>query len=312
MWECFPERLTVGIVDNDDTSVSRGLVRTINSMSAVEVSNMEESYVSAKNAMLRNEIYAFIVIPEGFAADANSGKQPEIALFSNDAYYVAGLFTYKALKTAAALANGAVIKKQLIARGMPESLIDARLQPVVLNSNPIGNPWLNYSIYLNNVLLPCMLQLLVLLMTVFAVGIEMKEGTSRRLLVMSNGSVTKLLFAKLLPQTILFTLMGWGLQIYLYAFLRFPLHCNLIIMFTAMFLMIVAAQALGIFLISILPVLRLGLSSAALFGVLGFSIVGFSLPVFSMYKPFQWIAELYPIRHYFMIYANSADRKSVV
>lgn len=306
MWNGVPERLPVAVVDHDQSSVSRSLIRTLNSMSAVDVTQKLESFTAAREAMQRSEIYAFIVIPEGFSDKALSGKQPELAFFSNDAYFVAGLFTYKALKMSAALANGAVVKATMLAKGMSEQEINAQLQPVVLNTNPLGNPWISYSIFLNNVILPCMLELMIMIMTVYAIGIEIKERNSRRLLVMSNGSILRLLLGKLLPQTILFMMLGLLLQIYLYGYLHFP-HLNGIWpMLAAMFLMVIACQAVGVFMIGCLPSLRLALSAACLTGVVAFSIVGFSLPVQAMYKPFHYISPLFPIRQYFTIYGDQA------
>ncbi|MEG0994100.1 MAG: ABC transporter permease [Bacteroidales bacterium] len=306
MWNGVPERLPVAVVDHDQTNVSRNLIRTLNSMSSVEVTQKLESYTAARQAMQRNEVYAFMVIPEGFEAKASSGKQPELAFFSNDAYFVAGLFTYKALKLSAALANGSVARSVMLAKGMSAEEIAPQLQPVVLNTNALGNPWISYSIFLNNVILPCMLELMIFIMTVFVIGIEIKEGNSRRLLVNSNRSILRLLIGKLLPQTILFTILGVLLQIYLYGYLHFPLQNGILPMIAGMMLMVIASQAVGVFMIGCLPSLRLGLSFACLTGVVAFSIVGFSLPVIAMYKPFHYLAPLFPIRHYFLIYGDQA------
>lgn len=235
-----------------------------------------------------------------------SGKQPEIAVFTNDAYYVAGGFSYKALKMTAALANGAILKGVMQGKGAYEYQMAAKLQPLVLETNPLGNPWISYSIFLNNIILPCILQLMIMLMTAYAIGTEIKEGHSRRLLVLSNRSVFRLLLGKLLPQTILFSLMGFVLQVYLYGYLQFPLEHGILPMMAAMFLMVISCQSIGVLMIGIFPILRLGMSSAALFGVIGFSLAGFSFPIEIMYEPFQWLSNLYPARHYFMIYKEQA------
>lgn len=306
MWSGVPEQLPVAVVDLDQSKVSRNLIRTLESMNAVKIEHKLNSYTEAREAMQRNEIYAFMTIPEGFEAKASSGKQPELSFVSNDAYFVAGMFSYKALKMSGALANGAVVRSMLVAKGTSPEEIGARLQPVILDTHPLGNPWVNYSIFINNVLLPAMIELMVLLMTVFSIGVEIKAGTSRRLLVTGNRSLLRVLLGKLLPQTALFTLMGWGINIYLFGYLHFPDANGILPILAATFLMVVASQALGVFLAGCFPTLRLGLSSASLFGIVAFSIVGFSMPVMAMYEPFQWLSYLYPVRHYFMIYTHQA------
>ena len=275
-------------------------------MNAVDVKEVFESYSDARESMQRNNIYAFMIIPEGFENKSMSGKQPELAIFTNDSYFVAGMFSYKALKMTAALANGAILKGVMQGKGAYEYQMAAKLQPVILNANPLGNPWVSYSVFLNNIILPCLLQLMIMLMTVFAIGSEIKEGNSRRLLVLSNKSVFRLILGKLLPQTILFVMMGLLIQVYLYGYLQFPLANGIWPMIGAMILMVVSSQAIGVFMIGLLPILRLGLSAAALMGVIGFSLVGFSFPVQTMYAPFQILANLFPARHYFMIYREQA------
>ena len=306
MWQGVPNDLPVAVVDLDKSKSSRNLIRTLESMSFVDVDYKLNSYHEAREAMQRNEIYAFLMIPEGFQEKASSGKQPELSYFTNDAYFVAGGFTYKALKMTAALANGSVIRQTMIAKGVPQREMDAKLQPVILDTNPIGNPWVNYSVFLNNIMLPVMIELMILLMTVFTIGVEIKAGTSRRLLIEGNRSLLRVLLGKLLPQTILFTLVGWGINIYLFGFLHFPHANGALPVMLAMFMMVVSTQALGVFFIGCFPVLRLGLSSASLFGIVGFSLTGFSFPVMAMYKPFQVLANFYPVRHYFSIYTQQA------
>ena len=48
------------------------------------------------------------------------------------------------------------------------------------------------------------------------------------------------------------------------------------------------------------------LSFASLFGMISFSIVGFSFPVQGMDPTLQALARLFPLRHYFLIYVDQA------
>ena len=77
-------------------------------------------------------------------------------------------------------------------------------------------------------------------------------------------------------------------------------------MLSALFLLVIASQAVGIFMIGVLPTFRLGLSSACLFGMIAFSIVGFSFPVLRMDPTLQALSNLFPLRHYFLIYVDQA------
>ena len=52
--------------------------------------------------------------------------------------------------------------------------------------------------------------------------------------------------------------------------------------------------------------LRLGLSFASLWGVLSFSMCGLSFPAMAMHPVLQGLANLFPLRHYFLIYVDQA------
>ena len=61
-----------------------------------------------------------------------------------------------------------------------------------------------------------------------------------------------------------------------------------------------------VLMIGTLPTLRLGLSFASLWGVLSFSMCGLSFPAMAMHPVLQGLANLFPLRHYFLIYVDQA------
>lgn len=109
----------------------------------------------------------------------------------------------------------------------------------------------------------------------------------------------------MLPQTIVFFLTGLIIYAGLYVFMEFPVN-HLFSMLLALLCLILASQALGIFMIGCFPVLRLGLSFSCIWGMIAFSISGFSFPVNAMYPYMQSLSYLFPLRHYFLIYVDQA------
>jgi ABC-2 type transport system permease protein len=210
------------------------------------------------------------------------------------------------MKTVSTLASAAIGREQGRAHGYTDRQIMAQLQPIVIDTHALGNPLLNYSVYLNNSILPGLLQLMIMLITVFSIGIEIKEKTAREWLGMGNNSLSFCLLGKLLPHTLVFFTVGLGMLSLLYAFMQFPVQSGLFPMMMALFLFILSAQGLGILMTGVLPTLRLGLSFAGLFGMLSFSIAGFSFPVSAMYPPVQALSNIFPLRHYYLIYVDQA------
>lgn len=234
------------------------------------------------------------------------GRQPKLSFYTNGTYLIAASLLFRDMKTMSVLAGASVGLQTGLAHGYTEDQIMAQLQPIVIDTHAIGNPWLNYSVYLNNTLLPGVLQLMIFLVTVLSIGSEIKYSTAREWLSMGGNSLTVSLIGKILPHTVIFTIVAFLYAAALYGFNSFPLNSGWLPMLSALFLLVIASQAVGIFMIGVLPTFRLGLSFACLFGMIAFSIVGFSFPVFGMDPTLQALSDLFPLRHYFLIYVDQA------
>jgi ABC-2 type transport system permease protein len=123
---------------------------------------------------------------------------------------------------------------------------------------------------------------------------------------LGNDSIFISIYAKLLPQTIIFTLMGVLYNVYLYGYLHYPCNSGILPMLVATLCLVLASQSLGVVFISISSTLRFGLSLATLWGVVSFSISGFSFPEIAMNPMLQALANLFPLRHYYLIYVDQA------
>jgi ABC-2 type transport system permease protein len=304
--EGTPKDLPVAVVDMDDTPASRHLVKQLDAFEKTHVVMRTHSFAEARLEMQKRTVYGIYLIPERFSADAVTGKQPVLSFYVNAAYQVPYAFLFQDMKTASVLANASVGLQQGLAMGQTEEQMMAQLQPIVVDAHPLGNPWFNYSVYLCNTLLPGILQLMIFLVTVYSIAMEIKDDTARRWLQMGGYSLTRCLLGKLLPQTFIFTVVGFACCALMFGFNHFPLHSGWTPVLTAMFLLIVASQAVGVFMMGILPVPRLGLSIASLFGMLSFSFAGLSFPVLSMHPALQACANLFPLRHYFLICVDQA------
>ncbi|MDH6533618.1 ABC transporter permease [Parabacteroides sp. 52] len=306
MQEGLPTNMPVAVVDLDNTATSRNLIRQLDAFEQTAVAFQTTSFTEARQEVQKGNVYGIFYIPSGFSVEASTGKQPQLSFYTNASYLIAASLLFRDMKTMSVLAGAAVGLQTGTAKGYTKEQIMGQLQPIVVDTHAIGNPWLNYSIYLNNIMPLGVLQLLIFLITVFSIGTEIKYATSRKWLQSGEHSLLVALIGKLLPHTIIFTMVGFLIAAILYGFNSFPLHNGWLPMLVALFLLVIASQAMGVFMIGVLPTLRLGLSFASLFGMLAFSFVGLSYPVLDMYPPIQALATLFPLRHYFLIYVDQA------
>lgn len=306
MKDGLPTDMPIAVVDMDGSSNSRNLSRQLDAFEQTEVVLTTVSFEEARQAMQEGKVYGIFYIPKDFGVDAVAGRQPKLSFYTNGTYLIGASLLFRDMKTMSVLAGASVGLQTGLAHGYTEDQIMAQLQPIVIDTHALGNPWLNYSVYLNNTLLPGVLQLMIFLVTVLSIGSEIKYSTARRWLQMGNNSLTVSLIGKVLPYTVVFTVVAFLYGAALYGFNSFPLSSGWLPMLSALFLLVIASQAVGIFMIGVLPTFRMGLSFASLFGMLAFSIVGFSFPVLGMDPTLQALSNMFPLRHYFLIYVDQA------
>ncbi len=307
MSEGLPLRAPVAVVDLDDSSLSRRVVRNLGSSELVDVAFRASSYAEALELVKSGKAYGFFIIPHDFMADAVGGRAAELSFYSDLTFFIPGTLTYKGFMATAVTASGGLVKTTLTASGLlDDRAAGVMLQPMVVQTHLLHNPWANYSYYLSNSFIPGMFALVIFLVTAFSVTTDIKQGTSPRWLAASGGNIYIATFGTLAPQTLVFTLLGFAVQALFYRFCGFPLHCPPLHMLSAWFLMVVASQAFALFVSGILVNMRLSLSVLSLLGILAFSVTGFSYPVEQMYPYIGVFSYLYPVRWYFLIYIDQA------
>lgn len=299
----LPHDLPIGIVDLDNSSLSRNFARQLDATQLGKVLKYD-SFAEAREDMQSGKITAVCVIPAGMYADVQASRRPIFTYYLNGLYFVGGALSYKNILTMINLADGAVQREVLRAKGVNEDAIMGRIQPVNVDVHQIGNQHTNYGYYLTNIFLPGVLALTVVIILIYSLGAELKYGTSRHLLSTAGGSMYNALFGKLAVYTTLFSVIGLILILLMYDWMHFPIKGSIWNMFLAIVLLVLASESVAIFIIGLLPIPRLALSIGALYSVLAFSMSGFTLPVETMPPYIQGLAEAFPLRHYFLFYSR--------
>lgn len=302
----LPTKIPVAVVDLDNSSTSRALVRQLDAFAKTDIKFKSLSFKEARIAMERAEVYGIFTIPEDFAKDAVSANRPKIVFYTNNAFLISGSLLFQDMKMISVLASASVGLKMGEAKGYTQGELMPVLQPISIEAHVIGNPMLNYSVYLNNVLTPGILFLILAMFTISALGSEVKSGTGRQLLDLSGGSIVKAVFGKLLPYTALFLILSLFFMSVLYGYNHFPLHSGFWPMCAAYLCLILSAQGFGLILLAVFPNYRLALSSASLLGMISFSITGFSFASMAMSPILYGLSFLFPLRHFFLIYVDQA------
>jgi ABC-2 type transport system permease protein len=298
----LPTEMPIGIVDADNTTTTRALIRRLD---AFQMSSIEHSYATvaeARKAIQNNEIYGFLYFPKGTTEKLLASRQPKISYYYSYTTLAAGALLMKDLKTISTLGSAAVGQATMRAKGFTPEQIQTFLQPIKIDLHQIANPWTSYNSYLSTMIVPGMMMLFIFLITAYSLGTELKFNVSKKWMEMADNNMTVALLGKFLPQTLVWLAVIYSYQYYVFFHLGFP-HLGSPWMLVLLGLMqVLASQGFGIFAFGLTPSLRMSMSICSLWAVLSISMAGSAFPVMGMDRPLQSLSWLFPLRHYYMIY----------
>ena len=302
MDEGLPEDMPVGVVDLDNTSTSRSIIRRLDGFQSSQVVARYASVAEARHAIQENEIYAFLYIPKGTTEQLLSARRPKISYYYNLASIMSGALLMKDLKTISTLGSAAVGQSTMRAKGYTPEQIQAFLQPIRIDLHQIGNPWTNYNAYLTTVFVPGVMMLFMFLISAYSLGMELKFDRGKELLAKADNNIVVAILGKYLPQIMVFLVLIFFYEFYIYYVLHFPHVGGWPMILLLALLQVFGSIGFGIFAFGLMPSLRMSMSVCSLWAVLSFSLAGSAFPVMGMDTPIQALTWLFPLRHYYMLY----------
>ena len=300
--EGIPQDLPIGVVDQDNSSTSRGLIRNLDAMQNSRVIYRFANITEARNAMQEGKVYAYIYIPDGTASKLLAGRQPKISYYYTMTCLTAGSMASKDMKTIGMLGSAAVGQATLSAKGASPTQIKAALQPITIDAHMIANPEGSYNYSLTTVFVPGILMLFMALLSAYALGMEMKFDTGKEWLARADGNIVVAIIGKYIIHALIFLLVIFLYQYYIFNVLHFPHLGGTWSILRLTVLQVVSSLGFGIFSFGLMPSLRMSMSVCSLWYVLSLSMCGSAFPIAGMDPPLQAISWLFPLRHYWMLY----------
>ena len=307
-WKGVPIDLPVAVNDGDHSALSRQVIRMIDASSTIEVSHRVTDPESGHRLIREGKAYALIVLQSDFEQDVLSGKAPAIIHYYNNGFLLPGSLIARDVRKAVGTLSAIVDQRLRQRRNHTTHVVAGAVEPIRVENHELFNPYLNYTYFLVSTLLPNMLQIFVLVMTVYALGVELKDGTAREWLACSGAQAWKAVLGKLAPYTVLFAIVGLFMNTFLFRYLGVPLRGSAGIIIVATFLMILAYQAVGLFLVSVTANLRLALSFSAFYASTAFAFVGVTFPTIGMPLAARIWAGILPLYYFIRIFVDQAIR----
>jgi len=298
------ENLPVGVVDGDNTATSREIIRMTEAVPTFRITRHYADEAEARADVQRKSIYGYLSIPSGFEAKVMDGKETALTYYYHYALMSVGSEIHGAFQSLLKSISVVPIVTHAVALGINQEEIESFLLPVTTQNHPLFNPDMDYSVYLTQPFFFVFLQVILLLVTTYSIGSEGKFHTSANWLAVADGNIWVAVTAKLLPYSFIFIVMSILANYVFFGAMHIPMDCGFWALNLTSALLVIATQALAVFLFSLFPALSIIISIVSMVGSLGATLGGVTFPVLHMFAPVYYASYLFPVRHFVEIGQN--------
>ena len=302
--------LPVAVVDEDNSSLSRKLVtmiRATHQTSLVEeVADME----SARQMVLQGRVVGVVEIPDSFARDILSERGAEVIFYDSGVNVSTNSLSAKGVHTAITSFGAGVALQRAEMTGMVTDAAMAQVMPIAFSTYGLFNPWLNYAYYVAPCFLVMILIIAAMLSTIYAVGTELRYGTSVEWLRSANGSLVGAIFGKLIPTTLATSLLVLIAAVVIFGLYGAPMRGSWVVLVAGIAALVVAYQSVALSIVALTASFRLSLSLGGGYSVLAFTFSGVTFPTMAMLSAVQPFTMLFPYTYFMQLYIDQAVRGS--
>ncbi|MEG1885743.1 MAG: ABC transporter permease [Alistipes sp.] len=304
--------IPIAIFDEDHTTLSRKATQMIDDTPTALVSYDVGSMEEGERLMREGRVMAIVQIPPFFEKNILSNSQTHIEAYITGTNITVNGLLSKDIQTAVTTFSAGIQIQLLTKQGLTELQAMAQLMPVRFTRHVLFNPYINYGYYLSPSFMPMMLMIFTIMVTIFAIGSELKHSTAKEWLNAANGSVSAALTGKLLPILVMMFLQSLVMMWVIFGVVGVPLNGSFAVLLISSVLFLMSYQAIGTVIIVVLSNLRLSLSIGGGYSVLAFTFSGLTFPIMAMYPGIQYLSKCFPFTFYTDVFIDQALRGAPV
>jgi len=297
--------LPVVYFDQDKTKLSRTTLFDVESSPTIKLTDEMLSVKDGIQKVQENKAYAFIIIPKNFYRDILLKKQPKITVMLNTQYLLVGKILKSALLEVSGMGSAKVDFVQNLAKtpASPQAL--ANIAPLKLYTVAFFNQYKNYFYFLVIALLPSIWQIFIVIATLVSFGTLFKAKKEREFFHKKYLEVE--ILGRMFPYTLAFFFWGVVYMMYIYGEQGWNFHGSWSVMIGAIFITVVAYQAMALlFFVTGFDYAR-SLSLGAVYTAPAFAFLGVTFPIYSMNDFALFWRDLLPVSYLMELQISQAN-----
>jgi ABC-2 type transport system permease protein len=289
--------LPVGVVDLDQSKLSRSLIRCYDASPTITVARNYSSALAGANAMRGGEIYGLLIIAADTQKNAALGIPTAVEAFFNGQFLLMGKQVKSAITQAHATALAKInTLKHLSSHAPVMGQALSAAVPVNIQATPLFNSNSNYAQFLVSAIIPALWQIFIVVTTVLSMAAELHRDNG--LAGWLQDRPVRALVEKLAPYSLLFWLHGIGFLLTMFVVLGWPMHGHIGFLIFCQLMTILACQCAGAFIFFLFRDAARGLGIAAAYCAPGLAFMGVTFPATDMTLLARVWRSILPVSHY--------------
>ncbi|MBO9710481.1 MAG: ABC transporter permease [Caulobacter sp.] len=285
--------LPIAVVDADHSALSRQLVRNLEASDTVRIAAQPASLPEAFSLARRGEVWAVVYVPIGAQRDAVAGTGATITVHDNASYYSLGALASRGVGTAVTALSAQLAPRLQRIHNLPS----VRVTAPAVQSTVLFNPGLSYEWFLEALIQPGVLHLMMSCAIVAAIGREFRDATFSAW-IRGAGEIVPALLGKLAPYVLVFTAWNLAGTAWLCGFRGWGVHGSLFLLIAGQFLMYAAYAALAAVVTAGVRDIPTALSAAAVYGGPAITFSDATLPTLTAPLFTRALSNLLPFTSY--------------
>ena len=302
----IPRNLPIAVLDLDNSDITRTITRAIDSTPSAKVRYKVENYNQGYDLIKEGKVYAIIVYPKDFKKDLNRNNTPKIVYYYNNQMILIGSIITKDIQSTVMTLTKSVDAQIRMKKGLAKDPTLSKINLIRVDEKIKSNPYLNYSYFLSYAAVAHVFQIFAVLLAVWTLGIEFKEGTTKEWLKEADNSIISAAFGKLSVYLIVLLIqmfIVYGGYVIIYGA---PFEGNILFTIFSSGIFLLAYQLMGLAFVAVLSNLRFAMSVGAFYTSLGFSLAGMTFPNMGMPLFTRFYSSLLPVRPYVNLLIDQA------
>ena len=302
------EKVSIAVLDNDHSNLSRKVIQNIEASPKLDIIKFLNSNDDIDRFFIDHpDIKGFYLIPKDFSKNIFLGKQEKLIIYTNSSNIIYGNLLYKEAATFINTLSAGINLNALKIKGIPHEKAVKMVMPIKVITKPLYNSYYNYLYYLVPGLTTVLLQMIVFFLAARSINSEYTNKTIAELLSISKGSISMILFGKLLTYTLLGFLVGIIIFSFVHPILGVPIGKNTISFLGIVMLFVMTNAMLGIMVSAIFKDEAIAMDASFVYNSPAFVFSGFTFPIMAMPSFNAWYAQLIPYTHFLKAFIKGIE-----